>query len=259
MPTVMPQDKPTIESSLAAIEAEADAALAALTALVRTLKAVKASAANGQVRDLEKAIGNTAGQIESVQEQIERLSTAWTFDTREYMESGAYTEELMAAIEKENLKAVFRDGRILCFPSLLRVLPGDAAVEMDRKKVRRLRPRLIAQELKRHQGKKSGLRSEQFIEILHEAYVPLASQQKGMNVVRLLDIYDILTLLPQAADYSKQEFARDLLQLDMSDVRKTKSGARIRFSASTLARTSALTAVSPQGETKIYAGVEFKP
>ncbi|MGH7471169.1 MAG: hypothetical protein ACRENP_24740, partial [Longimicrobiales bacterium] len=158
---------------------------------------------------------------------------------------------------KREPKAVSRDGRILCFPSILRVLPSDTVVEIDRKKERRLRPSLIAQELKKQQSKRTGIQPEKLIEILYDGYAALVANQRT-RVLRLAAIYDLLTLLPSAGEYSKQEFARDLLQLDMSKVRATKNGKRIRFHASTSAKTGAvLTTISPEGEVKIYSSVEF--
>jgi hypothetical protein len=247
----------TLEGALLEVQGEADTAQRSLAELARTVKAVRSAAASGKIGDIEKGLSNSQQELELLNERLGQLSESWVFDTRSYFESGGYEKELLEAIENEGLQPVSRDGRILCFPSILRLLVSDVAVEIDRKKERRIRPTVIAQELRKHEGKKTGVRPEQLIEILHEAYEPLVARQTT-RIVRLAAIYDLLTLLPQASDYSKQEFARDLLQLDMSSVRATRGGEHIRFHAATTARSgTVLTAVTRQGDIKIYSSVEF--
>lgn len=247
----------SLESALAGLEAEVEATQRTVGELAKTLKSLKSAAANGKIGDIEKNLSGSQQQAEMVRERLRILEESWTFDTRSHFETGDYERELVTAIQRENLKAISRDGRILCFPSILRVLTADSVVEIDRKKERRLRPSLIALELKKQQSKRTGIQPEKLVEILHEAYSALVANQKT-RIVRLATIYDLLTLLPPAGEYSRQEFARDLLQLDMSKVRATRNGKRIRFHASAAAKSGAvLTTVSPEGGVKIYASVEF--
>ena len=77
------------------------------------------------------------------------------------------------------------------------------------------------------------------------------------SVVKLVDVYGVLTVLPGLArDYTKQEFARDLYLLDQSGVVTTKNGRTLSLPASALTRGSGvLTTVSRSGQAKVYAGI----
>jgi hypothetical protein len=249
----------TLEEALAAVESAADRVASSTAELTRGLKHAKTAATTGKIADMEKAITQARQQLALVEDRLASLESSWDFDARAHFETGAYAQELMAAIESQDLRPIERDGRILCFPSILRVVPGEQALEIDRKKERRVRPGFVAAELKKHRGRKTGIRPEQLIEILYNTYDPLVARQKGTRVVRVADIYDLLTQLPQAREYSKQEFARDLVQLDMSAVRATRAGHRLELRADAGARQSAtLSGVTPEGEVRLYSGVEFK-
>lgn len=248
----------TLEAELAQVESAAQLATTTAGILVRQLKSARAAAVTGKLPELERAIAQAREQLAAVQEGLDTLERSWSFDARGYFEGGGYTRELLEEIERQGLAAAERDGRVLCYPSIVRVLPGELALEIDRKKERRVRPGFVAAELEARRGRKAGIRPEQMVEVLYKAYQPLVTSRKGSGVVRALEIFDLLTVLPHAREYSKQEFARDLLQLDMSEVRTTKSGSRLFLRADTSAKGSGvLAAVTPDGEVRIYSGVEF--
>lgn len=105
---------------------------------------------------------------------------------------------------------------------------------------------------------------EAFLEALFDAYAVLVAKgQKDLAegpTIRLVDVYELLTLLPgQSREYSRQEFGRDLFLLDQSGVTTTRKGYVVSFPASTGTRTpsSALRVVTDQGEEKLYYGLAF--
>jgi hypothetical protein len=103
---------------------------------------------------------------------------------------------------------------------------------------------------------------ESFLDSLRGAYeLAVAGSGKSPDaVVRLLDVWSVLTLLPgQSREYSKQEFARDLYLLDQSGVASTpRSPRRLRWSASTGTKsTGVLTTVARSGQQQRYWGVSF--
>jgi len=79
------------------------------------------------------------------------------------------------------------------------------------------------------------------------------------RAIPLLDIYELFTMLPgQSRDYSKQEFARDIYLLDSSNVTATKSGAEIRFAASTGTKAGrVISIIDERGEERKYYAVSF--
>jgi hypothetical protein len=80
-------------------------------------------------------------------------------------------------------------------------------------------------------------------------------------VVRLLDVYAVLTLLPgQSRDYTKQEFARDLYLLDQSGaITVGTPGRRLHWAASTGTRQAGvLSTVARTGQQQRYWGIAFE-
>jgi hypothetical protein len=90
--------------------------------------------------------------------------------------------------------------------------------------------------------------------------VVVSQGKRADAVVRLVDIWSVLTMLPgQRAQYSKQEFARDLYLLDQTGITSTARSPRtLLWSASTGTKGSGtLVTVSRNGQQQRYWGVSF--
>jgi hypothetical protein len=160
---------------------------------------------------------------------------------------------------------------LYAYPALVRVLPGERAVLIDKARERRVRPSVLVSHLKEVQRRPARFRSDAFLETLHAAYssaVDSLVAQRGRErvgqspVVRLLDIYELLTLLPgQSREYSRQEFARDIYLLDQSGATTTRKGVRVSFPASTATKTASgtLRVITQHGQERLYYGVTFRP
>ncbi len=254
------RDTGAFEAALAATEGEVDAALRAAGVAVRELKRALTAARTGQVRDLRKALSATRAAADGLAEGTRAL--AFDFDERAYLASGAYVKELLAEAEARGVAIVEDDDLLLCYPSLVRLLPADAAVEIDKVRERRLRPSVLAVSLARAQERGPRFKAEQFLDSLRSGYeLVVASEGKREDaVVRLIDIWAVLTMLPgQRTAYSKQEFARDLYLLDQSGVNSTgRSPRTLRWSASTGTKgAGTLVTVARNGQQQRYWGVSF--
>jgi hypothetical protein len=155
------------------------------------------------------------------------------------------------------------DDRLLCYPSILRVLPGDLAVEVDRTKVRGIRPSVVVAQLRRAQQAGPRFKPEPFLASLISAYDFVVAQHRKQPgaVVRLQDLYGVLSLLPgQARDYTRVEFARDLYLLDQAGVTVADRGRRrLRWAASTgTKQAGVLTTVARSGQQQRYWGIAFE-
>lgn len=251
-----------LEQALARAEVEAAAALRGTAALARDLKRARSGADVGQIRELRAAVSAAREHWDALGGQLSALEAAYDVDEVEYLSSGAYVAEVLAAAAAAGL-AVGQDpdapDRLLSYPSVVRVLPGDAAIEVDRKRDRRLRPSALVARLAHAQHRPPRSRSEPFLESLAVAY-ELVTAREGRQpgaVVRLDSVWSVLTLLPGTrADYGKPEFTRDLYQLDLSKVVTTKDGRRLRFAASSGTRgAGVLTTVARDGRQQLYWGV----
>jgi hypothetical protein len=246
-----------LEAALAATQVDAEAVLKASVALSRELKKVRGSAVTGQVRDLRKALDAAVTLSVDLAEATRRAQSGFEVDEVDYLSSGGYAKELLALAAERGVAMFEEDERLLCYPSLLRLLPGDAAVEIDRRREKRLRPSVVIDALAAAQLRPPRFNAEPFLRSLAGAYALLA--QDGTGVQRLIDVWDVLTLLPgQAKDYTKPEFARDLYLLDQSGVTATKSGRTLRWHASSGTRgAGVLTTVAKTGQQQRYWGVSF--
>jgi hypothetical protein len=252
----------TLEATLGLTERQVEGALRTATSTVQELKRALAAARIGQVRDLRKALAAAQSSAAGLAEDSRALAEGFDFDEQAYLSSGAYVKELLAAAEAQGLALVEDDDRLLCYPSLLRVLPGDAAIEVDKVRDRRLRPSVLVAALARAQERGPRFKAETFLDSLRSAYELLvASAGKPADaVVRVVDIWSVLTMLPgQRGQYSKQEFARDLYLLDQSAVTSTPRSPRVlRWAASTGTKgAGALVTVARNGQQQRYWGISF--
>jgi hypothetical protein len=251
-----------LEGALAATERAADGALRAAAGVTRELRNVLAGARGGQIRELRKALAAARTATESLAEQTRALRDGFDLDEQDHFASGAYTKELLVAAEAKGVMILEEEDRLLCYPSLLRVIPGEGAVEIDKVRERRVRPSVLVDLLARAQQRAPRFKAEHFLDSLRAGYelVVAGEDKKPDRVVRLVDIWSVLTLLPgQRGQYSKQEFARDLYLLDRSGVTSSaRSPRQLRWSASTGTKGSGvLLTVASSGQRQYYWGVWF--
>lgn len=251
-----------LEDALARSEADADAALKAAAAVVSQLKRAKKAAVTGALRDLERSLESAEQLAGALRDAVRSARTGWQFNDREHLESGAFAQEVLELGRARGVALQEQDDQIVSYPSLVRILPAEAAIEIDRKRRRGIRPSVVVETLRAAQGRQPRFRSEPFIEALLRAYqllVAVQAKEPGATV-KLVDVYRVLTVLPgQPAAYSRQEFARDIYLLDESGIDRTKDGSRMTLPASSGARTSStLATVMRNGDLKIYYGIEFR-
>jgi hypothetical protein len=252
-----------LEGALARAEADVEVASRSAASLARELKRARAASASGQVRDLRRALDAAAGLARELTDQVRAAGEAYDVDEADLLASGAYAKELLAVASEAGVAVFEEEDRLLCYPSIVRLLPGDLALEIDRRKARGIRPSVVVDQLRRAQQAGPRFKPEPFLASLLEAYDLVRTRQGKAPgaVVRLLEVYRVLTLLPgQARDYTKPEFARDLYLLDQNGLTTTGSPPRrMRWAASTGTRQSGvLTTVAKSGQQQRYWGIAFE-
>jgi hypothetical protein len=254
----------TLEEALSRTEQDAANAIAAASAALGALRRVRAMARQGRIRDLQNALGGAETRLRTLDQAVANLASSYDFDEEEYLRSGRYLQELIARANEDGLGLTEQDGRIYAYPVLMRLLPADRAVLIDKTRERRLRPSALVALLKDIQRRPPRFRPAEFLESLYRAYQAATrgkeEREGSAPVVTLVDIHDLLTMLPgQAREYSRQEFARDLYLLDQSGETTTRDGARLEFHASTGTRLArgTLTVIDRDGREKRYWGIAF--
>ena len=258
--TGMPQSSSleSVERACQLAETAGAAARHAAKQLEKAAASLESAARVGDPAKLRSATENLRSLIVDSHDRLEDATKAWPYSDDEvsaYL-AGPYTEELVAAAQSVSLRLDRLDDRWSAFPVLLEVVPKSRSAKIDGKRTTSLRPSVLVDLIRARQSA-NGIKPDRFIEILYSAYKAIA-EPLG---VHLVDLYELLTLLPDAkAEYSRADFGRDVYLLDTSPVFQTKSGAAIEFKGSTGAKGSpkALTVIPPEGMPKHYYAVSFR-
>lgn len=254
----------TFEQGFEETERTADSASKAAGGLLAITKQLKKAARDGDIAALRRSAERLGSAIDAARQEVANARESWPFADDEeeaYLKDG-YESEIVAAAGAAGLRIDQRDGRLLAFPSVVRILPSDRAVRIDRKKVPSIRPSRLVALLKANQAKKARFASDRFLEAVYRAYRLIVGPDRQGSVALLVDVYDAFTLLPGVAvDYGQSDFARDLFLLDRSGLSQTKAGLSVSLPASTGTKSSKglFTFVAPDGELITYFGVRFGP
>jgi hypothetical protein len=246
----------SLEKALERFQTAVETVLGNAGALAKRLKRLKAAAQSGDLREIDKAVPELRELAGALQSQTAAL--AFEFDETCYFPD-AFLAELEAAAEAEGLNVFVRDGKLYCYPLLVRVRGSERAARIGAKTERGIRPSALAARLKQLRSRPPLLGPEAFLALLHRAWSHCAAANES-PVLRLAEIYDVLTLMPGTSkDYTRDDFARDLYMLDSSGISKTGGGVEFRFSASTGTRSAADTflCIAEDGSEKRYYGISF--
>ena len=254
----------TLEQQLTNLDGKLAEAQKVAGALVAALRRTRAGAKSGHIPDIEKGLPAIRQRAEEALAVAGELEGAWQFDVSKYMFSGTYLSELKEAAAEIGLQMFEKDGRIYCFPLIVRIDAKDSAVRIGKNLERRIRPRELAGILAATQKRPQRFREQQFLELLYKAYRSLAGTEwrrleRGPGpVIPVVDIHEVLTLLP-SADYPVAEFGRDLLLLDRQPDLRARDGARFEFASSTIGkeRVGRVTVYDEHGRDRLYIGLRF--
>lgn len=252
----------SLEAALEELDRKVKNAEAAASALAKALKRAGVLSKAGNVAQLERQFAALPDLRRSVADAVGELDGSWTFGTREHLESG-YAAELLAAAQEAGLSLFEKDGRLFAFPYIIRLLPGDSAIRIGPATERAIRPKVVIDKLKALVGRPQKTSEARFLELLYKAYQRLAGadwrrvEQGSGPEVRLTDIHEIITLLP-SADYSPEEFGRDLLLLDRQAELNTRDGASFILGGSAMGRGGKKIVIYDEvGNTREFIAIKF--
>lgn len=262
---------PTFEQAFSDTENAAASTLKSATDLAKAARQLYKAAQDGNIGGMRKATESLNNSLGSLRQEVANATATWPFDdeAEEQYLKDQYAVELRSAATEKDLRIYERDGRLISYPSVVRVLPGEKAVRIDKKKVSAIRPSSLVRILLENQRKRPRFRGEAFLEALYKAYRILSEDQRSGrlidvrqvgSVVPLAKIYEVFTSLPGSnRDYDQTDFARDLYFLDEGEIRQTRSGARVAFPSSTGTRSARgiFSFVGPDGHVITYYGIQF--
>jgi hypothetical protein len=258
----------SLETALADLAGRLEVVAKTAKAASAALKKATASAKVGQLRDLARSLAEGRSAAMRFAQEMEAADRSWTFELDPYMSGGGYLSELVEEAGRAGLSLFERDGRIYCFPMLVTLAPRDAAVLVNRKAERKVRPRELVRLLLARQKAPQKMNEQRLLDTLFEAYSLVGPKIRrdwtpelpgSGPVVPLLRIHKALTMLPGTErDYPPYEFARDILLLDRKPELRTRDGRRFALPAATATKGGPRLAVVDQnGAEKVYAGIRF--
>lgn len=230
----------------------------AAAALTREIRKVEMVLKQGRLRDWPRAVGNAEKSLQELERQVAELK-ALEFDA--ILASGQLLNEIRQLGQEQGLAITERDGRLYCFPVIVR-MDGDV-LRLDRKVETRLRPSVVVGELRKVSGKPGRFASQDFLKALAHAYDKLKPANAGdAPVVSLVEIHRLLTLLPGSSEnYSRDQFARDLYLLE-SRAENNNLPWRIeliRASTASRAPSRVLRVVTEEGTDIPLYGIKLRP
>lgn len=261
----------SFEQAFSDTECAAEAARKSAAKVVSQAKALVKAAQGGNIAGIKRGQQKLEEALSALRQEVANTSTCWPFkdeeeEKRRFKEG--YIVELRSAAAEKRLDIYERDGNLISYPSILRLLPTECAVRVDRKKVSTVRPSYLADLLLKNQKKSSGFPPQRFLEALYFVYSDIVkdpssglAQGGSGRVVLLARIYGLMTALPGASrDYDRSDFARDLYSLDSEGLRRTRNGASVSFPAATgtkLPSSNLFSFVGPDGRNVDYYGIRF--
>jgi hypothetical protein len=245
-----------LEQTLQSFQEQVETSLQQVNVLTRRLKKLGAASHAGDLREISKGLDEINGFVAAAQESIAGLE--FSFDEESYFPEG-FLQELVEAATAAGMSVFALDGKLYCYPLLMRVKAAERAVQIGKKTERGVRPSALLAKLRAMQTKPARFKPESFLELLYRVWKRCVREERA--VVLLNEIYDLLTLMPGSAkDYAREEFARDLYLLDRSGVNETRDGHALSLPASTGTRNAAATfvCIAEDGSEKRYYGIGFE-
>ena len=263
-----PRHARSLEDTLAAVDAYLTDAEKQAAALLKAARRLRRAAEEGTLASLPGAIAAAQADATRIGEPFAYAAGALDYDVAEAFASGAWLDELAAAAKAEGVVLVRRDGRVTAYPVALRLDGRAQGVRFGRKLEKRIRPSFLAAQLKTLQQRPERFNARQFLDRLFLLYDSKARVEDPAwrptrpgpgPLVALVDLHDLLTVLPAAAaDYPQEEFVTDLLRLDRQPDAIGSHGHRFELGGSTGRKGGKrLTLFDETGEQHDYYAIRF--
>lgn len=238
--------------------------------VVSQARALAKAAQTGHIANIKRCREKLNDALTALRQEVSTAGSHWPFsDEEEQLLFGEqYTEAIKAIADAKGLKIQEQDELLISYPSIVRILPAECAVRVDKKRVFTARPSYLVALLLANQKKSSGFPPQRFLESLYSVYIDIVDRpssdllsSRSGSVVPLARIYKLMTSLPGGArDYDRNDFARDLYILDSNGPHRARNGATVSFPSSTGTRKRSrdlFSFIGPEGDKAEYYGIRF--
>ena len=250
-------------------ERAAAATIRSAASLVSQAKRIEKAAKEGNIAAIKRAQSELGNAVNALAQEVDNAVKAWPFHDDEEVQylRDSYADELCGVAAEQGLTIYERDDRLIASPSMVRVLPADRAVRIDRKKVTTIRPSHLASLLLQNQRRPVRFQPAAFLEALFGVYSEITREGSSSRlmkvdgrVVPLERVYNLITALPGSRrEYDSTDFARDLYLLEASGQKTTRSGNVGTLTSPSTNRSGqgVFTFVGSNGQSVLYYGIRF--
>lgn len=218
-----------LEEALQEHEERVDTLLKSAGKYVGALKAWKKACQVGHIVNLQKSSATAEELSGAFLDSTAAAKASWDFDTRAYLEGSAWQDELReTASDKYFLRTLQDEGNLISSPIIVRAQPGRSVLQLGKTTWPTIRPRVVAQELKRLRDLMANANSQEFAESLFGACEHLDPKDKP--TARFRDIYKLFCLTPGfKKDNTPAAFGQQIYALQRAEIRATRSGHKFEI------------------------------
>ena len=261
----------SLEQACSETEVIAEQSQVSVRKLLRHIGSLKKAAKVGNIAGIKRSQENLKNLLEEVNSDISKAVSSWPYSDEDEIQifEEQFASLLTSTARGMGFNIYEKDGNLVCPPLIVKILPAQRAVSMNRKKVSQVRPTYLVDVLLKAQNKNARHTPNQFLASLFRIYNILIKSEnpslisRGVGpVYQLNTIYDLMTALPGSSrNYDRSDFARDLYILDSKGPQVTRSGARVSFPSSTgtrhRAKSHLFTFINRDGSSVEYYGIRF--
>jgi len=209
------------------------------------------------------ALNAVADQLRETSESAFDWLSVQAEDGRTFVDR--YSEEVCERAADLGVDVQVRDGQLVCFPYVIRVVPRERAVYVDRKKLVAIRPSVLAKYLADSRRRPDPNAAKKFLKAVYTVYDELTkggSERRLIKLqrptVQLRRIFRMMSAHPRFA-CSRADFSRDLFILEHAGLNVTPNGATMTLHASSGTKQSGyFSYIGPDGQEAKYYAVDFR-
>lgn len=269
----------SLEQACSETEVIAEQSQASVRKLLRQIGSLKKAAKVGNIAGIKRCQENLKNQLEEVKSDVSTAVSSWPYTDEDEIQifEDQFAPLLKSTAREMGFNIYEKDGNLVCPPLIVKILPAQRAVNLNRKKVSQVRPTYLVDVLQKAQNKNARHTPKQFLVSLYRTYNILKKSENpsliksenpslisgdGGPVYQLNTIYNLMTALPGSSrNYDRSDFARDLYILDSEGPQVTRNGARVSFPSSTgtrhRAKSQLFTFINKDGSSVEYYGIRF--
>ena len=233
--------------------------------VAKVAKVLEKAAKVGSVNAMRRAQSDLTAALNTLRQEVANATETWPFEPsaeQTYLRE-SFAAELRHVAAPLGLEIHERDEQLIAHPSIVRILPSNLAVRIDKKQTSTIRPSYLASLLVKNQKKPARFNSKDVLESLYSAYATLVGEQSNLRLnssnhgptVPLTRIYEAFTIQPGSKrEYSRTDFARDLYRLQTGGPQETSRGRKVHFHGG---RQSPIAFVGADGHIITYHSIEF--